>query len=287
MRAKYAGGDGRTARAPAAASDPGTVEAGSAKAPVIVLSYGFSGAQLVQQVLAAGTNLACTSATGILPLCETAAATWARVTGQQAETRSRLAEASIRAMVQAQVAVILADAGGQRWCELATSPASAAAAFLRVFPQTGFVCVHRSCAGVIIASIKGSPWGLAAPGMRPFHATYPGNAVAAVASYWAASTEQLLAFQAANPNASSRIRYEDVADYGERALSATLSLLRLHHDPGQQPPPGQSAEPEPAHEDTTGPHPQLPVEMIPAELRKRIDRLHADLGYPPVEAGIS
>lgn len=58
---------------PQAASHLSTAADGPA-APVVILSYAHSGARLVQQALADGIDLACTEATGILPLREAAAA---------------------------------------------------------------------------------------------------------------------------------------------------------------------------------------------------------------------
>jgi hypothetical protein len=73
-------------------------------APVVLLSYVHSGADLVQQALAEGTDLACTVGTGILPLCEVAAATWDQIDGRRGQARSRLAIASIRTLVSTQLA---------------------------------------------------------------------------------------------------------------------------------------------------------------------------------------
>jgi len=254
-------------------------------APVIVLSYTHCGAHLVQQALAAGTDLACTTSTGILPLCEMAAATWARIDDRPVETMSQLAVSSIRTMVTVQLTGVLAAAGKRRWCELAVSPPSAAQVFLQVVPASNVVCVHRACPDFVRAAAEAQPWGLTGPALSWFSVAYPGNSVAALAAYWASSTEQLLAFEAANPQAASRVRYEDVAADADAALGGLRSSLKLGPNPGL----GREARQRPAPDvfelaglapvGRSGEHPQVPMDMVPAGLRERIDHLHAELGY--------
>ena len=167
---------------------------GAGSSPIVVLSYAFSGADRVQEALAVDTQLACTQGTGVIPLCELAAETWQRVEGQRESTLSRLAISSIRGMVSAQMTVMLAGLGRSRWCELATASPSAVTPFLRVFPSAAVVCVHRSSLDVIRAGAQAGRWGLQGQVPLPYLMPNPGNSVAALAAYWAHSTEQLLAF---------------------------------------------------------------------------------------------
>lgn len=248
-------------------------------APVIILSYPYSGAHLVQRILTRQSDLAPTEGTGIVPMCEVVAAIWTQIDGVPGPALSRLAVTSIRALVTTQVTVALARAGKRRWCELATAAPSAAQTFLRIFPAARCVCVHRACTDVISAAITAQPWGLAGSAMSRYIDSYPGNSVAAAAAYWASATEQLLAFEAANPRAAVRVRYEDVATDAEHALESVRAFLGLDRQISHELPPG-SAEPAAARDAGSG-YPQVPFEMIPAELRKRIDLLHERLSYPP------
>jgi hypothetical protein len=170
---------------------------------VIVLSYAHSGASEVQEALATGTGLVCTSGTGIIALCAAAAETWSRVEGRNRPALSRVAAATIRAMVTAQVTAILASAGQTRWCELAASP-SAAETFREVFPHAVFVCAHRSCLDIVRAGIQASPWRLQGQGLTPYLWAYPGNSVAALAAHWANSAERLIAFEETNREVTYR-----------------------------------------------------------------------------------
>jgi hypothetical protein len=263
------------------ASRPGGDVVRAGNGPVIVLSYAHSGAQQVQDCLAAGTGLACTSGTGIIPLCAAAAATWQRIEGRDAQPMSRLAAAAIRSLITAQLTAILADLGKTRWCELATAAPAAAWSFAEIFPHTAFVCIHRRCPDMIAAALRASPWGLAGQEPTPYLLTHPGNDVAALAAYWADSTQDLLAFEKASPEAVWRLRYEDATGTGQ-ALTEVRNWLQLAAPPASPAPiPGPTSKPDSAE----SPRPDhIPASFIPARLLQRINRLHAELGYPPITA---
>jgi hypothetical protein len=257
--------------------DPMRALPGEPTAPVIILSYPYSGAHLVQQILTRQSDLAPTAGTGIVPMCGAVAATWAHIDGRPGAALSQLAVKSIRVLVTTQLTVALASAGKRRWCELATAEPSAAQTFLRIFPAARCVCVHRACTDVISAAITAQPWGLAGSAMFWHTISYPGNSVAAAAAYWASATEQLLAFEAANPQSAMRVRYEDVAADAEHALQNVRTFLGLDRQSRHQLPPGFA---EPTAGNPRSGYSQVPLEMIPAELRKRIDLLRERLSYP-------
>jgi Sulfotransferase family len=249
---------------------------------VVVLSYLYSGAQQVQDILAAGPDLACTAGTGILPLCGAAARAWQQIEDRSDPLLSRLAVSSIRALIATQITAILAGTGKDRWCELAIAAPATAQVFAQVCPQAAFVCVHRGCADVIQAAVQASQWGLAGQGLTPYLISYPGNSVATMAACWADSTEELLAFEKANPATTHRVHYEVVASSPATVLAALRPRLGLT-EPQASTLPGQSGQPEspsPVPASTTG----VPAEMIPLPLRQRINRLSAELGYTPLPA---
>ena len=263
-------GDGKAARG------------GAENGPIIILSYAYSGADRVQQAIAAGGDLACTSGTGIIPLCAAAAETWRRVDGRDAGAPSPLAAASIRGMAAAQMTAILAAVGKTRWCELATASPSAAESFLQVFPQAIFLCVHRSCQAVVRAAVQANPWGLHGRGVTPYLLAYPGNSVAALAAYWADSAEQLIAFEEANRESTQRVRYEDMTAHPDQALTPVRAALRLNGAGPGAVLPDLSGQPDPDSGPPTA-ETAVPTGMIPAPLRQRVGHLNARLGYPPPE----
>jgi hypothetical protein len=247
-----------------------------ASSPVLVLSYAYSGAGVVQDDLATGTDLACTAGTGIVPLSAAAAETWRGLEGRPGQAMSPLALSSIRRLVIAQITVILAGHGGRRWCELVTAPAGTADQFLRVFPGTRVVCVHRACAEMIRVGVGSNPWGVYGQALVPYLLAYPGSSVAALAAYWVSSTEQLLAFEKANPQAVHRLRYEDVTAHPGSALVEVRTSLGLTGcaPGGSRPEPSGPVPPETADL-------EVPMEMIPLPLREHIARLESELGYLP------
>jgi hypothetical protein len=93
--------------------------------PVILLTYSQAGAEHLQRILAAHPSLACTSGTGVLPLCQAAAATWQKIEDRNPGL-SALAIKSIRAMASSMIAIITAGAGASRWCESAIAGPDAA-----------------------------------------------------------------------------------------------------------------------------------------------------------------
>jgi hypothetical protein len=267
-----------TERTACAASGPSTAP-GAGNGPVIVLSYLHSGAYFVQQALAAGTDLVCTQSTGIVATCATVAETWQRLENRTGRPLSPLAAASVRELVNAQLITVLSTAAGSRWCELAIASPDAAASFGEVIPATRFVCVHRSAAPVIRVGAQAGLWGLGGQIPLSYIMSYPGNSVAAIATYWAEAAQALLAFEAAHPEVSYRVRYEDVAAHPEDALATVRSSLSLR--PGRS---GHSGFPAPSGPEPDAPSAasDVPFEKIPRPVREAIDRLHAELGYPPL-----
>ena len=252
--------------------------------PVIVLACAYSGAARIMEGLAADPNVAATPGTGIIPLCGNAAQVWLRLDGRTGPQLSRLAISTLRALMTAQVTMILAEAGKARWCEVAIGATGAAESFLQVFPNTAFVAVHRRSTDMIRAAVRASPWGLNMPRLAPYLSAYQGNTAAALAAHWADSTEQLLAFETANPRVTYRIRYEDAAADASDALATLRSHLGLTCAV-----PHEARLPEPATggQLAAGEMPpseiSLPADEIPGPLLDRLTRLDAELGYPPPE----
>jgi Sulfotransferase family len=269
------------------AGQPGVTAAASRPAqpaPVIILGYPHSGGQQLLSLLSGNTGLACTSGTGLLPLCSQAAAVWRLAEDRDADSGqiSALAAASIRAMAGAMVTQILARAGGNRWCEFAAVSEEAAGTFLSLYPAARFVCVHRCFSDVARTAIQASPWGLDGPGYAPFLAAYPGSTLAAVAAWWAARTSALLAFEQNHPRECLQIRYEDLTADQSGTASAMASFLGLNGtgnqaamDPGPLPVAGATAEPA-----RSAPEPGVPVALLPPALLAQLNDLLKRLGYP-------
>lgn len=264
--------------------EPGQVRQAPAHGPVVVLTYSFSGWLRLQGVLERVPELACTAGTGVLGVCDVAARAWANVDESGGEHMSSLAATSIRAMVTSMMTVMVTRSGkARRWCEIATAEPAAAETFLRVVPDTQFLCLHRSCPDVVRAVLSSSPWGIIGGPFTPYLLAHPANATAAIAACWADSAGQLLDFESRHPESALRVRYEDLAGdpaATSRAIFDFTGVTPASPEPWlaeDEPPGGGTSGGDPA-----GPDAIFPVAMLPPQLVQRINHLHEQLNYPHV-----
>ncbi|HUA31244.1 MAG TPA: sulfotransferase [Streptosporangiaceae bacterium] len=245
-------------------------------APVIILTYPHAGAEQLTRILSTGRSIACTSATGLLPLCCEALRTWQRIEGRT-DVPSQLALRSVRALASTMITVIEANVGASRWCEAAYTTPAMAQAFLRVFPGAQFICLYRNLSGVLDEAVRMYPWGLGDSPFWAYAAGHPGNNAATIAAYWTARTEALLEFEASQPESCLRVRFEDLAAEPGRQVHRILTSLGL--SAGHLGAPGEPAltqEPEPGESAGTR---GVPAERISRELVARVGELNAILGY--------
>jgi hypothetical protein len=276
---------GEQARRPADAA-----ETSRGAAPVIVMAYAGAGADKLRALLSSFPGLACTTGTGILPLCHYAVTAWQTVDKGAYGGLSPLAAASVRALNSGLVMAILAREGGRRWCEFTSASPAATGTFLRIYPHTQFLILHRRADATIRAVLDANPWGLAGAEFAPFVSASPASTVAAVANYWAAHTAELLDFEEAHPGSCLRVRIEDVNSNASQALldiGGFLSLDRYDvvpavpqdtaRDPVAGDLPGLLAT-APVHDQADG----IPLPQLPRPLQARLSELHRRLGYSPV-----
>lgn len=245
--------------------------------PVVVLTYAHAGAELLREVLSASPSLVCTLGTGVIPLCHAALATWRAVEGRGA-AQSALAIKSVRTLAATMITAIQAGSGATRWCEIAVAAPEAATTFLRVFPSTAFLCLHRGLDGVLAEGLKAYPWGLGGSPFWPFAGPHPGNSVATITAFWAACTEQLLDFEASNAERCGRVRYEDLAADTDRVAAAVYGFLGLDTDASPAPHAPRVA----AGEDRDEAVRAEQLSCVPDWARAKIGDLHSRLGYPPL-----
>jgi hypothetical protein len=251
-------------------------------APVIVLASAYCGADRLGSQLARRPDLACTSGTGLLALCHQGMATWRNVDGQPGRP-PQLAVAATRALAASIITSVLAREGKPRWCEIAAASPQAAETFLRLYPGTRFLCLHRACPGVIRAALDASPWGLADPAFAPFTRAHPASTAAALTAYWVAHTGALLDFERSQPQACLRVRFEDLAGAEHDKTAAAIETFLGLADLGGQALPGEVGQTQSAPE-STDPEAGLPVDLVPAPLLTQANDLLRQLGYPPLPA---
>ncbi len=233
-------------------------------------------------MLAGHRELACTAGTGIVPLCAQAAAVWRKADGRPGGPLPALALVSIRALATSMISSVLAREGKSRWCEFATAPPRTAETLLKLYPGTSVLCLHRACPEVIRTHLGANPLGTTGAKPAPLTTADLAGAAAALAGYWAAQTEALLAFERDHQQACLRVRYEDLADAPDETLSAIRSFAGLSR-PSHQVAPGTisdvtaaSAPGDPA------PGMRFPAERLPPALLARVNNLLQQLDYPPL-----
>lgn len=252
-------------------------------APVVVLTYAHAGAVRLRDLLSEHAGLACTTGTGLLPLCGQALATWRQVEGGRV---SSLATASVRTLATGMITSMCVRIGRRRWCEIAVAQTDNAEAFARVFPRARFVCLHRRCPDMAYAALRATPWGLSGPAFAPYVAAHPGSTVAALGAYWAAHAGPLLDFERAHADACLRVGYERLVADPASVTDELADFLGLR---GKVPFPRLAEDQDTVvtGADAPGSGAELPVGQLPAVLRTEIDRLHAALGYPALGESVS
>jgi hypothetical protein len=245
----------------------------SRSGPVIILTYAHAGAEQLSGSLAQSAPLACTTSTGILPLCDMAAAVWRKIENR-GTAPSALAVKSIRALATTMMATIQSADGSHRWCETALTAPAAAGTFLQIFPETTFLCFHRSLEGVLGEAMATYPAGLGGSPFWRYSGGHPGNNVATIAAYWAACTEALLDFEDQHPRSCLRVRREDLATGHHHQLRRVLTYLGLD-DHGQPPLTLTTIIP-----DLTEATLAMLTRHIPAQLLAKVNELHARLALP-------
>jgi hypothetical protein len=247
-------------------------------APVIVLAPAYSGASTLRSLLEGHPALACTSGTGLLPLCEQAMATWRNADGRPAGTPSSLASTATRALATSVIISILAREGRSRWCEVAAANPQAAETFLRLYPGTRFLCLHRACPSVIRAVLDASSWGITDPLFTPFASRYPANTVASLTAYWVTVTGPLLAFEREHSRSCLRVRFEDLTR-SRQAGQRIASFLGLADTVGRPTPGGHDEQPTAPDMELAA---DLPVNLLPPALLAQANDLLQQLDYPPM-----
>lgn len=270
--------------------------------PVFVLCMGRSGSTLLRFVLDSHPDLACPPETRLPALCAHLVAVWTQLDGWPARPEGNsppqlpaAALAGVRAAVDAMTAPYLIRRGKRRYCDKSLGVAAHAELLAQLFPTATFLCLYRHPMDVIASGIQATPWGLTGFGFDSYAAASPGNAVLALARYWADHAQAILRFEQRHPDRSHRVRYEDlvtdpqgVADGIFDSLGAgrvqgvpdrCFSQERERQGPGDYKIWHTSA----IHRDSVGRGWHVPANLITADVTERLNHLVEDLGYLQVD----
>jgi hypothetical protein len=213
---------------------------GGCNDPVFVLCCGRSGSTLLRFLLDAHPDLACPPETNMAALCAHLASVWSLLAGTPLPVEPSdeppvipgAAIAGIRRDLDVMVGPYLARRGKKRYCDKSLGAAEHADLLVRLFPEAKFVCLYRHPADVIASGIEACPWGLKGFGFDRYAAESPGNAVLALARFWADHAAAIQAVEERFPGRCHRVRYEDLVADPEAVADGIFRFLGVSAQPG-------------------------------------------------------
>jgi hypothetical protein len=273
--------------------------------PVFVLCNGRSGSTLLRFLLDAHPELACPPETNLPSLCAQLATVWSLIEGAPLSPNRGdeppeipdAAIAGIRTTMDRMVGSYLDRRGKKRYCDKSLGTAQFAELLLRVYPEARFICLYRHPMDVIASGMEACPWGLNGYGFDPYIATTPGNAVLALARFWADNAATTLAAEEQFADRCLRVRYEDLVTDPEGTAAGIFSFLEAAPAPGISEACFSSERERfgPADykiwytskisSDSIGRGWSVPVGLIAPPVLGAINELTGKLGYLPVDAG--
>ena len=208
--------------------------------PVFVLCNGRSGSTLLRFLLDAHPDLACPPETNLPALCAQLATVWSLIEGaplsqnrgDEPPVIPEAAIAGIRATMDKMIGSYLQRRGKKRYCDKSLGTARFAELLVRVYPEARFMCLYRHPMDVIASGVEACPWGLSGYGFDPYIATTPGNAVLAIARFWADNAKATLDTEKRFPDRCLRMRYEDLVTDTEEAAARIFAFLDAAPAPG-------------------------------------------------------
>jgi Sulfotransferase family/SCP-2 sterol transfer family len=208
--------------------------------PVFVLCNGRSGSTLLRFLLDAHPDLACPPETNMPALCGQLATMWSLIEGaplpaNRGDEQLEIPEAAVagvRKTMDLMTGSYLARRGKKRYCDKSLGTARFAKLLLRIYPEARFVCLYRHPMDVIASGLEACPWGLSGYGFDPYITSTPGNAVFALARFWADSAAAILAVEEQFPDRCVRVRYEDLVADPEQTADAIFRFLDAPAVPG-------------------------------------------------------
>jgi hypothetical protein len=273
--------------------------------PVFVLCNGRSGSTLLRFLLDAHPELACPPETNIASLCAQLATVWSLIEGAPLSANRGdeppaipdAAIAGVRETMDRMTGSYLARRGKKRYCDKSLGTARYAELLLRVYPQARFICLYRHPMDVIASGMEACPWGLTGYGFDPYIAATPGNAVLALARFWADNVTGTIAAEERFPGHCIRVRYEDLVTDPERTAAGIFDFLGAAPAPGvatsclsrerERYGPGDHKiwHTSRISADSVGRGWSVPATMISPPVLAAINELAEKLGYRPVDGG--
>jgi hypothetical protein len=165
-----------------------------------------------------------------------------------------------------------------------------------LIPDARMVLVFRHVMDTVASGIEASPWGFQAYGYTPYVQAQPGNAVAALASYWLDHVSKALAWEEEHPEICHRVRYEDLVLHPEETIAAIQAFLGVEEDlsvlarafdraPPRGPGDYKVEHTTAVHASSIGHGKRVPVGMLPPALLAALNEKLEALGYDALDRG--
>lgn len=205
-----------------------------------MLCNGRSGSTLLRFLLDAHPDLACPPETNLPALCAQLATVWSLIEGaplsvNRGDEPPVIPDAAIagtRQTLDRMVSSYLERRGKRRYCDKSLGTARYAELLVRVYPGARFICLYRHPMDVIASGLEACPFGLNGYGFDSYIASTPGNAVLALARFWADNVAATLAAEERFADHCIRVRYEDLTADPEGTAAAIFSFLGVPAEPG-------------------------------------------------------
>ena len=263
--------------------------------PLFVLCTARSGSTLLRLMLDSHPDLACPAETNLSDVFSAIARATTVVIEGHCDA-DEIVAALCRHVADTLMATQMRAAEKVAWADKSLSSVEHAELLLKVYPQARFICLYRDCADTVASLHEVCAWGYGPFGVESYVRQHPNNLPLALASYWADRVSLERAFEDEHPQSCCRLRYEDLVNEPEASLSSIFAFARLNnHEEAIRAAasfartrassmPGDIKARFTVGVGTTsvGRGWSVPTEMIPPELRERIDALSLELGYSPI-----
>ena len=270
------------------------------RAPGFVLCPARSGSTLLRLILNGHPEIACPPETNLVEIFAkigfTIGTTGTRPAGDATSSgmATEHAAALCREVAEQTLGTYAKDRGKSMWVDKSLASVLYADILAKVYPEGRFICLYRQCADTVASLNEASVWSYESFGVLPFVQARPTNLVRALTEYWADRVMLLQQFEQAHPDSTLRVRYEDLVAHPDRTVGRVLAFLGVLADESAVAAAIalQSAETAVMPGDTktrfisgidassVGRGWSVPFDMLNPDLRRQVDDLSEELGYP-------
>jgi hypothetical protein len=258
-----------------------------------------SGTTLVRRIVDAHPEIAAPAEANIPALIDQAGHTWRTVWGGHHELRlGHLPDdirAEIRSAAMRPMAACCRGTGATVYCDKSLGALDCLPAVADVLPDARYVLVFRQVMDVVASALEASPWGFRGYGFLPFVERSMDNFVAGLVDYWTAHVSAALQWEASQPAACHRVRYEDLVTSPVECAAGLFAFLGVPDEPAALERAFDATGAgvlgdhkinytDAIHAESVGRGRKVPVALIPPPVAQVANACLAELGYPTLTA---